>query len=199
MDFSKADLHAFINKDLEEDINRLLHENPHAFDVVFNIRRGDFYKKEYKYLYGFDQLTYLKQVVSSRSIPLDATIAIISDDIDWCKENLSFLTDVFVKVTFLDTTPIEAFIECIKAHQLVITNSTFSYWAAYLNTYFSPEHIIYAPSYSTKKIKKGKQISALDHWRIIPVTPYTSILFEMKCACKRVYGRVKSTMKGILK
>lgn len=194
-DFSQEELNQFIEKYLIEDVAGLISKNPTPYDCVFNIRRGDFYNKEHKYLYGFDQLSYLQDVLLQMRLPSSANVAVISDDIVWCEQYLTILKSRFLNVHFLKTTPVEAFIECVKAKKLVITNSTFSYWAAYLNAYMMPENEIYAPDYNTVKMS-GRQISALPTWIILPVKPYKSSLFACKQKVKKYIQKIKKILKG---
>ncbi|HEP1843361.1 TPA: alpha-1,2-fucosyltransferase [Streptococcus suis] len=195
-DFSGEDLRVFIDEFLKNDLLNLLKSKNSSFDCIINIRRGDFYTSEHRYLYGFDQVRYVEDCLLQMSLDSNASIAIISDDIDWCEENLSILTKRFQNVEFLRLSPIDAFLECINAKQLIITNSTFSYWAAYLNTYLAPEHSIFAPNYNTNKIKNGKQISAQENWVLVPVTVYRSLVFESKLKLRQNLREVKNNLKG---
>ncbi|HEM5988847.1 TPA: alpha-1,2-fucosyltransferase [Streptococcus suis] len=195
VDFLESDLTAFIKKYLEKDLKKLIKEQPLAFDLVINLRRGDFYDKDHRFFYGFDQLQYLQDCLGLLEIDSTSRVAVVSDDINWCRTNVTFLSEIFSNVEFLETSPIEAFVECIKAKNLVITNSTFSYWAAYLNTYLTPEHSIFAPNFNTKKICRGKQIAASDNWRLIHIRPYKSIVFEIKTLYKKFFMKLKSLVK----
>lgn len=200
-DFSLDDLNNFVKEYLEDDLNLLLTDSIEEFDCVFNIRRGDFYIDVHKYYYGFDQKKYIKDCLNILNLSEDANIAFISDDIEWCKEELYF--DNFKNIKYLQTTPIEAFLHCIKAKKLVITNSTFSYWAAYLNQYLNNENIVIAPSYNTKKIEDGLQIAALESWNIVEVIPYKgttmyyikndllAVWYNFKGYIKRIYGKYR--------
>ncbi|HEM2548379.1 TPA: alpha-1,2-fucosyltransferase [Streptococcus suis] len=193
-DFSGSELKCFIENYLKDDLMSLIQEKSESFDCVFNIRRGDFYDDYFLYLYGFDQISYIKNTLTLLNLPDNVRVAVISDDIHWCEENLSFLKTRVKGVRFIKCSPIDAFLECVKAKKLVITNSTFSYWAAYLNTFLNPNHSIYAPNYNTMQVKFGKQIAAAENWNIIPVVPYRSLKSDTKFFLKRVKNR---TLKGL--
>ena len=107
--------------DLKERYPRLLSQK---FSAI-HVRRGDYMKNLYKH--PFCGKRYYREAIKELGNP--DRIIIFSDDIKWCRNNLrgenidymegsSFLDDFFL-MTF--------------AEQLVISNSSFSYWAAFLN------------------------------------------------------------------
>jgi len=70
-------------------------------------------------------------------------IFIFSDDINWCKENFKFN-----KMNFIDNNEIESLKMMTMCNKHIISNSTFSWWGAYLsksdevvlpNRWFGPE------------------------------------------------------------
>ncbi|HFI0403569.1 TPA: alpha-1,2-fucosyltransferase [Streptococcus suis] len=196
-DFSEEDLQVFIDECLKEDVLKLLESKDFSFDCVINIRRGDFYSDEYKYYYGFDQISYLENCLSQTNLTVNDRIAVISDDIDWCMENLTFIKEKFNRIEFLRLSPLNAFLHCIKAKQLIISNSTFSYWAAYINCYLDKSHIIFAPNYNTQKMKKGAQIAASEDWILVPVKPYRSLIFESKQKLRHKLREVRKVLRGL--
>ena len=56
-------------------------------------------------------------------------IVFVSDDIRWCKENFSFSTPVH----YINGSEIDDFQILMNANKLIISNSTFSWWGAFLN------------------------------------------------------------------
>ena len=57
-----------------------------------------------------------------------------SDDIDWCKKNSHLFTKTGAKVVFFSgRTQIDDFIAISLCSHNIITNSTFSWWGAWLN------------------------------------------------------------------
>lgn len=115
--------------------------------VAIHIRRGDYVSndvaasvhgvcsKEY-YSSALDYL--IKKYEDFNSF----RIFIFSDDIKWCKENLSFRNSVFIDANLEPEHDLFLMSQC--NHQ-IISNSTFSWWAAWLNTYdrktvIAPKH-----------------------------------------------------------
>jgi hypothetical protein len=65
----------------------------------------------------------------------------VSDDIEQIKPHFSYLKTAF----FSDDSAINDFLHLYYADKLIIANSTFSWWAAYLNN--KPQKVVYCPKY----------------------------------------------------
>ncbi len=111
--------------------------------VAIHIRRGDFatIRKGYN---GLCDLVYYQKALNiiKEKYP-NVKIFIFSDDIEWAKENLKFSNPtVFVSRPILKPAE-ELFLMSFCKHQ-IIANSTFSWWAAWLNQ--NPKKIVVSPS-----------------------------------------------------
>lgn len=131
---------------LDERNDTLVAEIMHEKNATsVHIRRGDYLKSS---LYaGICPIGYYKQSLAYiRQISEDnARFYIFSDDIAWCKENLA--QDFGTSVVYVDW---NKGIDSYKDMQLmslcrynIIANSSFSWWAAWLNNH--PDKIIIAP------------------------------------------------------
>lgn len=71
----------------------------------------------------------------------DALFVVFSDHIEWCKQNLSGLR---TKILFIEEEPyyIDFYLMSMCKHN-IISNSSFSWWAAYLNR--NPNKVVIAP------------------------------------------------------
>lgn len=112
--------------------------------VALHIRRGDYaHAKATNALHGLCSPEYYAQAVTviTKTV-LEPTLYIFSDDIAWAKENLTFPYPTI----FVDDPSVPAYEALVLmsacAHQ-VIANSSFSWWAAWLNR--NPEKIVVAP------------------------------------------------------
>lgn len=104
--------------------------------VSVHIRRGDYIKSGYPII----SLNYYYSALSETKGP----IFIFSDDLEWCKNH--FKQDYFdYQLTFVDVEDYLAFelMKCCKTN--IIANSTFSWWAAYLNE--NSDKKIYTPDW----------------------------------------------------
>lgn len=91
----------------------------------FHIRRGDYInKQQFHSLLSFEYYKKALEVVGEENI------AIFSDDIDWCKKEFNFLKNALF-IEKLDD--YEDLILMSMCKNNVIANSTFSWWAAWLN------------------------------------------------------------------
>lgn len=111
--------------------------------VAIHIRRGD-YVTTCKDWNGLCNVVYYEKALSQiqKKYP-DVKLFIFSDDIDWAQKNLKFQSPmVFVSRPVLNDVE-EMLLMSLCKHQ-IIANSTFGWWAAWLNQ--NNEKIIVAPS-----------------------------------------------------
>ncbi len=125
VDFTSDDLAAFAREAIAP------HVVPDAAGtLVINIRRGDYYG-EFARKYAFDQTGYLRSALE-RLAPADRAL-VISDDADWCRANLDAVIRASVgDVEYARPDPLANFLAVAGATRIIGTNSTFTYWAAYV-------------------------------------------------------------------
>ena len=108
---------------VENKARNLLSENP----IVISVRRGDFVCSPYYY-----QLTYKYYLAALCDFFPDfekRKLLFISDDIQYCKRQFSNLKNA----VFLENySPMEQLCLCSKFEDYIISNSTFSWWVAWL-------------------------------------------------------------------
>jgi hypothetical protein len=127
--------------DYKDDIIKLFKINDYYYQVIeeflriknikkndiitsIHVRRGDYLNlQEY---HGICQIEYFKKAIE---IIGDSKFIVLSDDINWVKEN--FIGDNFIFSDFKDE--ILDFILMTKCNNNIISNSSFSWWGAYLN------------------------------------------------------------------
>lgn len=136
--------------------------------LVVNIRRGDYYSDPaVRGRFAFDQIAYLQEVMSR--VEGVGRIVVVSDDIAWCEERLGFLGET-AQVEFpRGSEPLHDFGTVASARRLVITNSTFSIWCAYISTYLHRDNHaqIFAPAFGTRP-HRGEPWDSVDHrWSIV--------------------------------
>lgn len=144
-----------IIKEEDEKNFKVLEDIKDSESVSIHIRRGDYLKPQWDYLnicdydYYKNALNFIKNKLENK----DLKFFIFSDDIPWCKENLDFLKDF--ETNYVDWNKKE---NSYKDMQLmseckhnIISNSTFSWWGAYLNK--NPNKIVVAPKYWFKGVR----------------------------------------------
>jgi len=96
--------------------------------VGIQVRRGD-----YVALGHALPVSYFRKVILNNSFIDDKTIFLVTtDDIEWCKTNLNFLPRE--KSLILQEDNITQMLALSLCEYLIISNSTFSWWAAYMNS-----------------------------------------------------------------
>ena len=101
--------------------------------VSIHIRRGDYVPQP-----NFHPVCSIEYYKEAMKLFDDVQFVVFSDDISWCKENFAFKNVVYSE----NTSGVDM---CImsKCHDNIIANSTFSWWASWLND--SPSKKIVAP------------------------------------------------------
>lgn len=127
-DFTRPQLNAFIREMLLPGLAAGASDD----DVVVNIRRGDYYAQPHlRELYAFDQHGYLTDALGR--VGAITRIRVVSDDPQWCAENLgALLTSHAVDVTYDRQDALRNFVAVSTSRRLIGTNSTFSYWGGYI-------------------------------------------------------------------
>lgn len=99
--------------------------------VSLHVRRGDYSGNS---IFGFVPLDYYRIAIDQIQRELgDAKFFVFSDDVGWCKQNLSVPSAIFVehnvgKNSFRDMVLMS------NCKHNIIANSTFSWWGAWLNS-----------------------------------------------------------------
>jgi hypothetical protein len=107
--------------------------------VSVHVRRGDYL--DHAHIGALEVSYYRSAVFTIASKVQSPRFYIFSDDPDWCRQNLNFIENaVFVADT---ASEIDDFMLMMYCKHNIIANSSFSWWAAWLNN--SPEKIVTAP------------------------------------------------------
>jgi hypothetical protein len=111
--------------------------------IAVHVRRGDFLNPKIAAYHGVLDAAYYHKAIEiiQEKDPL-ATIHFFSDDIEWVKYNIpSRVNTEFVSSP--KRSALEDFYLMTKCRHIVIANSSFSWWAAWLNNH--PDKIVVAP------------------------------------------------------
>jgi len=126
-----------VNTVLEDLISAKKTNNFNSHDIKDNfiaihVRRGDYLNNEKMYSNICNKKYYENAVKYFEINFKNPKFFIFSDDINWCKLNLTFIKNC----EFVDynTSAIEDFTMMTEFKNKIISNSTFSWWAAMLNS-----------------------------------------------------------------
>ena len=132
------------SEEIEDYIKSKYSEELNSCDTFMHVRRGDYEKlSNVYYLQSSDYFSECAKLAESKKI------AVFSDDIEWCKENFKNLDCLFVSErnhskgldtqdseeeskSFLREDVVE-FALMTKFQNSIISNSSYSWWSAYLN------------------------------------------------------------------
>ena len=114
-----------INDSILSSINILYPDLLSSNFSVIHVRRGDYLKVLYKH--PFCGLSYYNDAI--KKIGYNKKFIVVSDDISWCKKNIKAPNIKYIE----KTSPIIDFFIMTLGNNLIISNSSFSYWGAFLN------------------------------------------------------------------
>ena len=140
--------------------------------VAVHIRRGDYVKlSDYHYNQDIKYYQVAKDLMIDR-LGKDIRFMYFSDDIEWVKQNFQLgVNDSIIKME----KDYDEFLMMQSCHHFIISNSTFSWWAAYLSK--STNKIVIAPSkWFGPKGPKNWQDIYLPDW--IVISDYKNNYFE---------------------
>ncbi|KZL14073.1 alpha-1,2-fucosyltransferase [Pseudovibrio sp. Ad26] len=142
-----------IRKTLQQDLNLLdftpsrypyldIVDHPRA--VALHIRRGDFATGPARQSYGLCSVEYYLRSLQTLEDKIGpAKPVVFSDDISWCEDVLAHLPNVAFFKAPTDGRDFEDMMLMSRCAHQIIANSTYSWWAAYLNK--NPEKQVFAP------------------------------------------------------
>jgi hypothetical protein len=147
---------------LKAQADRMKAEN----SVFIHIRRSDYLKKEVQDYHGAMDAGYYNRAIAYISEKVSPVkVYFFSDDIEWVKQHITIDYPYEVVTGKITKTAIEDFYLMTQCKHAIIANSSFSWWAAWLNNH--PSKIVVAP----KQWFINSQLNTKD---IIPAT-WTSI------------------------
>ena len=117
----------------DRETNEILQEIQTSNAVAVHVRHGDFEKDYSKYHYILDETYYMNALSEMRVKVENPSYFCFSDDIEWVKEHFSELTSA--RFVSLHTThpDIDELMLMKHCKHIITANSTFSWWAAWLN------------------------------------------------------------------
>lgn len=144
-------IHDGINDECKKNIERYKNYNKDSTLISLHIRRGDLVQaKQYgpsisnKYIQ--ESINYMRQNYNK------IVWLIFSDDIDWCQKTLKMKEAKY----YPDGNLVEDFIMMSLCEHHIISNSTFSWWAAYLNNNTSKKIICPSEWFYDNFLPKGE-------------------------------------------
>ncbi|MEH6449371.1 MAG: alpha-1,2-fucosyltransferase [Oleispira sp.] len=156
------------NKPLGAELGNIYREKIQTTESVsVHIRRGDYLESELHHVCGIDyfkrSIEYIKSKINHPQF------FFFSDDISWCIENFSHEDATFVDIEGADDNPVIDLQLMSLCQHNIISNSSFSWWAAWLNEH--QEKIVVSPNrwFNHENLSaQGMKDTALNEWVKIP-------------------------------
>lgn len=131
-------------KGLDERNQKILKQIQALTSVSIHVRRGDYVANKTNIPKFIGLNYYVKSIKKIKSTVFDPVFFVFSDDISWCKNNLSQLLN---KVYFIDQNKgkdsYKDMLLMSACKHNIIANSTFSWWGGWLNR--NPSKIVLSP------------------------------------------------------
>lgn len=179
-DFTIDELEKFIDETIlvsGSPFGDLVERTPPVADLAINIRRGDYYSQsQFRGRYSFDIVEYVRAALASATkIAPFSRVLIISDDLEWCRIKLTRLLDG-IEVVYPEpgTDPAHQLAMLAVSPRLILTNSTFSYWAGYLSNrvHVGMNHAnVIAPWFHSRDWSNGAADQLDPRWSIVTTIP----------------------------
>lgn len=145
VEFTRSTLNSFIEDCIVDAI-----EPDATGSLVMNIRRGNYYTDpDLRARYAFDQVGYLTAALAH--FGEIQQLVVVSDDPQWCRDNLAdMLRGKCDALVFADAEPLANFRTVARASCIIGTNSTFSYWGAYIAGVLHKHPVIVMPRFHAR-------------------------------------------------
>lgn len=145
----------FSNDKIEEEYGTLCGGNLATETIAIHIRRGDYISQNNPNARGVDY--YRKAIEVIKKKVSNARICFFSDDLKWVQDNFGDVENSILSNRKGLLNDIEEFQLMAKCRHQVISNSSYSWWAAWLNT--NPNKVVIVPA-----VWKNKKDMMLDDW-----------------------------------
>lgn len=151
--------------------------------VSIHVRRGDYLLLEFKH--PVCRKAFFKKAMSL--FPQDTTFMVFSNGIEWCKKHF-----VGKQFYFVENEPplVDLYLQSMCSHN-IISNSTFSWWGAWLNT--NPEKKVVYPSPWFMPYYKDLNTKDLcpEDWIAVPISG------KLPLYCHAGYAYLKRILRRI--
>lgn len=169
-DFSEGELKDFITTYLLPS-----HRPTVSGRLAMNIRRGDYFADpSVRGYFGFDLDAYLRVAIGGMrdQEPL-GRVLIVSDGLDWCRARLGWVGEMADVEYASVTSPADDFWRVATSRRILMTNTTFSYWAGYVHDVLQPDAAshVWAPAFFSRWQPDHRSWGLDPRWSVIEDIP----------------------------
>ncbi len=123
------------------DVKEMLDLINSTNSVMLNVRRTDYLNTSFHGVMGLDYLDHAKELIETKVE--NPHYFIFSDDVEWCKENINYENMTIVDHSYKGDKFGYYLQLMMNCKHFIIPNSTFAWWAAWLNN--DSSKIVIAP------------------------------------------------------
>ena len=155
--------------DLSVRGNEVLNQINSRSSVSLHVRRGDFVQNKAVYKrFGVCSIGYYKNALDclANKIGNEFSVFVFSDDLQWAKENLKFSLEMFFVDAASGRVPHEDLILMAACDHHITSNSTFSWWGAWLDA--NSKKLVVCPEKWYAARRKRKYEMTPDGWIPLP-------------------------------
>lgn len=131
----------------EDKYLKVLEEIKKCNSIAVHVRRSDFKKDNCKFHYLLDETYYKRAIEKIRVAVKNPIFFWFSDDIDWVEKHMGKTHDFRYVNTYTKHGDIDDMILMKHCNHIITANSTFSWWAAWLNEHEDAIRIVPSKPY----------------------------------------------------
>jgi hypothetical protein len=166
-DFDDTDLTSFTKSVLEISTGQQFEPT----SITVNVRRGDYYESpQRRHEFAFDVVHYLNAAIGRAQAhhPV-SSVKLISDDPAWAAAAFADARPDMKCTEIVPGPPDHQLLALARSPRLILANSTFSYWGAYLSAVASsPEPTeVYVPDMHDRTVMGGRAWQHAPSWTAI--------------------------------
>ena len=160
-----------IDPETESYIRKKYHDILAKSPVCIHVRRGDYLLLEYKF--PVCRMNYFKKAISC--FDPASTFLVFSNDMEWCKKHFKGERFYFSEN---ESPVVDLYLQTMCSHH-IISNSSYSWWGAWLNPNPEKKVIFPAPWFCPyyRKLLNTKDLCPED-WKAIPVSGTIALYFH---------------------
>lgn len=151
-----------------------------ADTVTIHVRRGDYFSDDrYRPRFAMDIDHYLPGAVRlARAQGPISRFVVVSDDPQWCAENLAWLTEGVASVEIAEgagsaTGVLEDFSRLCAAQRLILSNSSFGYWGAFVSgVAHGQAAAVIAPAFGVRGLNDAHAWQLDPRWQVVDNAAY---------------------------
>lgn len=172
-----------ILESLKRKYGHILEQKP----VCVHVRRGDYLHIPHRF--SICSASYFRRAMASMGS--ESVFLVISDDIDWCKKHLNGVNIHFAESgnSMLE----DFYLQSLSAHN-IISNSSFSWWGAWLNSNPDKKIVYPTPWFGPHYSHLNTDDLCPDSWT--PVFNKTPFRYRMKANCIRLRMKIERILSS---